>query len=243
MSNSCEIGARSRTGGRPGRRRGPASIAAAAGRGNRGRAAALLVLALAAAPAASASPGADARSLVGTAKALEFSVSSSKGEEGILLRARYETAARAGLDATIATLWDFAGSPEVFSRIDSVRVLADDGREAVTEQTTGIRVLGLTYLSVARFRCRLERISAREARVSFEAIWSDGSVLSTFGSWELREEPSAEGPLTRIVYSLESRSAATVVGQELIMRSFGGADIARTVKELAKAVEARARAR
>ena len=222
-------------------------IAAALGRDNRRALLAALscLLALAAHPARAEGRQdrrpLPPRELVGRERELEFAVSRSSEPEGIALRARFETAVPAPLEEVLATLRDFEGSPAVFSRIEAVLVLSREGDAVVTEQRTVIKALGLRFRSVATFRSTLERSCPGEARCGFEAIGSDGSLISTRGSWFLRDESDGEGSLTYISYELESCVPPTLPGQEFVMRTFGSGDLARTLRELERAVLRRIR--
>ena len=259
MKHSCIRRSRGRPA--PAAPEGPASITAAHERGNPSRRAAALApeiafaiaLAWAFVGAASAesgvsfSPGGegdrglDARSLIGKERPLYFAVSKDEASSAILLKARYETAIAAGLDEVIAVLRDFEKSPETFSRIDSIDLISNDGVEAITDQTTAIRVLGISYVSVARFRSRIDRLSPTEAFISFESIRTDSKLIKSTGSWRLRELLNGNSVLTHVDYRLETLVPARVIGQEFVMRSFGGADVARTLRELSAAVARRTR--
>jgi len=161
------------------------------------------------------------------------------GGRWLALRVEYETSIGAGIEEILAVLEDYEGSPSVFSRIESVKVRSRDGpSRAVTEQVSGVRVLGLALMSRMAFECQVERPAAGRARQSFKAIETDGGTKSCEGSWSLEEA----GPgLTRVLYRLDTWAEPRFPMQEAIMRSFGPGDIERTLRELGAAVERRRR--
>jgi hypothetical protein len=223
-------------------------------RDNRGktarRAFAAILLGLAAAAGAPAAPAppaaptpiAEAASLLGSQREVAFEVArqvASDGKRWIRFASAYETAYRAGMEDIIAVLWDFENSPKTFSRILSSRLRSDDGTVAITEQQTGVRVLGFAYLSKLVFRDELIRRGSASATVAFEAIEVDETTLSARGSWTLEESYDAAGPLTYVRYSMESFVEPKFIAQEMIMRSFGGADMRKLLRELGSATAAR----
>jgi hypothetical protein len=193
--------------------------------------------------ASMASP--DASSLLGVQRELAFDVSRYQAPDGkrwIRFASTYETAYRAGVEDIVATLWDFENSPKAFSRILSSRVRSDSGTEAVTEQRTGVRVLGFSYLSDLVFRDVLTRPGPSSAIMEFEAIEVDATTLSARGSWTLEQGSDAAGPLTYARYTMESYVEPRIIAQEMIMRSFGGADMRKLLRELGAATAKRIKA-
>jgi hypothetical protein len=158
------------------------------------------------------------------------------GKRWIRVQGAFEYVYRASLDRVVAALWDFRSSPEVFSRIEAIRVRSDTGTQAVTEQRTAVRVLGLAFVSNLVFRNALARPGPRSAVVSFETIETDGSCLSARGAWELEEIGDPGSPSTRVIYSLESYIEPRFPGQAAIMRSFGAADFRKVMRELGLAI-------
>jgi hypothetical protein len=214
------------------------------------RALAAIALGLLSAAGASGSPARgsaatdppDASSLLGVQRELAFDVSRYRAPDGkrwIRFAATYETAYRAGMEDVVATLWDFENSPKAFSRIVSSRVRSDSGTEAITEQRTGVRVLGFSYLSDIVFRDVLTRPGPSSAIMEFEAVEVDPTTLSARGSWTLEEGSDAAGPLTYARYSMESYVEPRILAQEMIMRSFGGADMRKLLRELGDATAKR----
>jgi hypothetical protein len=186
-------------------------------------------------------------SLVGVERKLAVNVSryySPDGKRWIRFYSAYDSVYRASIEDIVATLWDFEASPEVFSRIEETRVRSrsEDGTMAVTEQRTGIHVLGFTYTSNLAFRNELRR-DGQETIVSFEAIEVDKSTLSSRGFWTLVESCDETGPLTYVRYFLDSYVEAKYPAQEWIMRQFGESDMRRIIRDLYKATAKRAKAR
>lgn len=187
---------------------------------------------------------ADFPGLLGTERKLGFDVGKYRAPDGtrwIRLFAEYDSVYRAGMDDVIATLWDFEGSPKVFSRIISTRLRSDDGTVAVIEQRTGIRVLGFGYFSSLVFKDVLKRDGPGSAILEFEAIEVDKTTLSSQGSWTIVEGRDESGPLTYVRYTMESYVEPKYPAQEWIMRKFGDADVRRVIRELSKATLKRAK--
>jgi hypothetical protein len=193
-----------------------------------------LLLAVSAPAAATADPG---------PRQIGFSVSDYTDENGgswIRLRAEFECVLRSPMDQVIATLWDFAASPKIFSRIDAIRVRYDTGSESETEQRTGVRILGLAFLSDLVLKNGLHRSGPASATVDFESIETDGSCLFSRGAWGLEERSSASGVETRVTYSLDTCVERRFPGQAGIMRAFGAGDMKKLMRELRAAVDSRA---
>ncbi len=201
------------------------------------RAAACALVFAAVLAAAAADPARDARALIGVERQVSFSVTRQAEPAAIVMLAEYETAYPYPLETVVARIWDFARWPEIFSRVKASELLSDDGRTALTEQKTVIEVLGIKYVSVARFRNTVERPAPGRATCSFVSVGSDGSLISSEGSWRLRDASDERGNLTYLSYGVDNRVPTTLPGQEFMMRNFGGGDIARTVRELGKALD------
>jgi hypothetical protein len=174
--------------------------------------------------------------LVGAERKLEFEVGryyAPDGKRWIRLRSQYDSVFRASMDEVIATLWDFEGSHEIFSRIEATRVRSrsEDGSVAVTEQRTGIRVLGFAYVSNLAFRNVIKR-DGPIATIEFEAVEVDRTTLSSHGAWTLAEGRDEKGPLTYVRYFLDSCVEPKYPAQEWIMRQFGDGDMRRLIREL-----------
>ncbi len=170
---------------------------------------------------------------------LSFEVSDyrdAQGKRWIRLSCEFECAYREKMASVVATLWDFPASTKVFSRIEAVRVRSDDGARAVTEQRTGVRVLGLAFISNLVFLNTLTRPGPSAAVLSFETIETDDSCLSTKGAWYLEERSDASGPVTVARYVLDSYVEPRFPGQAVIMRSFGAGDIKMLMRELGAAM-------
>jgi hypothetical protein len=177
---------------------------------------------------------------LGEPRQLRFEVSDyldPGGGKWIRLLGEFECAYRAKLDRVLSILWAFSESPSVFTGIDSVRVRSDDGKRAVTELRTAVRILGFVFASGQVLNQSLSRPSPGSAAIEFEAIETDGSSLSTKGSWSLEERQDPSGPSTYVRYSLEAVVQPRFPGQLLIMRSFGAGDLKKVMRELGKAID------
>lgn len=174
---------------------------------------------------------------------VRFDVFSERGSDKrtwIDLSAEVEAVFRCPVEPILETLWDFESSPGVFKRIESVNVRSDDGKVAVTEQKSAIRVLGLSFESSLVFENEMIRNGDGTAVFMFKTIEVDAITRSVTGSWYLEEFADAAGVATRVRYSMQSYVESAFLGQEWIMRSFGEGDIENVVRELATAVRARA---
>jgi hypothetical protein len=177
----------------------------------------------------------DAEGEVLSTRLLSFAVSdyrSLDGKRWIHMTCEYEATYSESMERLIGTLWDFPRSPQVFSRVEAVRVRSETGGIAITETRTAVRVLGLAFVSNFVFRNSLERSGPRKATARFEMLESDGSCLSTTGEWEFEDQSGAGGPLTLARYSIDTYAEPRFPGQELIMRGFGAADIKNAMLEL-----------
>jgi hypothetical protein len=186
-------------------------------------------------------PSRDISGLIGIQKQLRFSVSDYRDPQGkswIRLSGECEGAYRQSIDDLVATLWDFANAPKTFARIDSCRLIADDGRTAEIEQNTGVRILGLAFLSRAVFRDTLIR-DEDTAAISFESIDVDDTMLSSKGEWLLEDRSDSSGCATYVRYKLESIVEPRFPGQLYIMRQFGPADMQALLKQLNEATAKR----
>ncbi len=200
-----------------------------------------------AAPGVSADPGAakatKTRSFFDPPRTISFEIHSEKAADKrtwISFGAQIESVFRCPMERIMETLWDFESSPEVFKRIDSVRVRFNDGRVAVTEQKSVIRVLGISYVSELVFENEQRKTGDTTAVFTFKAVELDANTKSSAGSWYMEEFVDSSGTVsTRIVYTVESVVAATVPGQEFFIRNFGEGDIKNLVRELAVAVKNR----
>jgi hypothetical protein len=184
----------------------------------------------------------DATGLLGSPRELAFDVSRVRAadeKDWIRLSSVFECAYRAGIESVIATLWDFRSAPKVFSRIEAVRIRSDTGACAVIEQRTGIRILGLSYLSNLTFRETLSRTGPRSATLGFESIEVDDTTLSSRGSWTLEEAGDASGSVTCVRYEAETCVAPAFPGQEWIMRRFGERDFRKVMLEVGEATDRR----
>lgn len=159
------------------------------------------------------------------------------GKKWISMKASCETAIRAPMESIIAKLWDFEASPKVFSRIEAVRVRSNDGTTAVTEQRTAIRMLGAAYVSNLVYLDTIARRADGTVEVGFEMIEGDGSCRYSKGGWDLRGFADGASKATMVHYWVESDVAPTIPAQAFIMRSFGAADVKKTVRELCAAME------
>lgn len=160
----------------------------------------------------------------------------AKGGRWIHMSYECECVYRANMETVAGILWDFADSPKVFSRVESVRLRSGDERSSVTEQRTAIRVLGLSFISELVFKNSFERPGPKETIIDFGTIETDGSCLSSKGSWVLEDWSDSSGPVTYVKYSVDGYVALRFPGQAAIMRSFGPADVKRVMRELGEAI-------
>jgi hypothetical protein len=174
------------------------------------------------------------------ARQVEFEVSDyrdSQGKTWIHLHGRFECEYGQTVDDIVATLRDFENAPKVFSRIEAIKVRSVAGSIVVTEQRSAVRVLGLAFISNLVFKNELEQRDSDSAKVSFELVESDGSCLSTLGSWTLEDRSGPSGPTTYAIFMLDSLVQPRFPGQAAIMRSFGAGDLKRTMRELGLSVK------
>jgi len=174
------------------------------------------------------------------ARELGFEVSDfhdAQGKYWIHVSGKFACDYAQAMDDVIATLWDFADAPRVFSRIEAVRVRSSSAGAAVTEQRTAVRVLGLAFISNLVFRNALKRTGTGAAVLSFELLESDGSCLATRGAWELANEPGPSGPRTHAEFWLDTYVEPRFPGQAAILRGFGAGDMRRTMRELGLAIK------
>ena len=176
---------------------------------------------------------------VTSSRLVSFDVSDYRGLDGkrwIHMTCEYEARYSESMDELIATLRDFPRTPQVFSRVEAVRVRSETNGIAITETRTAVRVLGFAFVSNLVFKNSLERSGPREATERIEMIESDGSCLSTKGAWEFVDESGAGGPSTFARYTIDTYADPRFPGQEIIMRNFGAADIKKAMLELGAAV-------
>jgi hypothetical protein len=170
---------------------------------------------------------------------LRFEVSDYRdgnGKKWLRMSYDFECAYGERMDKVIATLWDFRSSPKVFSRIESIRLRSDTGSAAVTEQRTVVRVLGLAFASDLVFSTALTRQGPAAATVGFEMIETDGSCLSSRGSWAMEDRSVPGFPSTYVRYTVETDIEPRFPGQAAIMRGFGAADVKAAMRELGQAM-------
>jgi len=175
----------------------------------------------------------------GTPRQLRYEVSDFRdaaGKRWIRMSYEFECSYGQRMDKVISTLWDFRSSPKVFSRIESVRLRSDSGTAAVTEQRTVVRLLGFVFASNLVFSNSLTRRGPAAATVGFEMIETDGSCLSSKGSWELEDRSTPDVPSTYVRYTFETDIEPRFPAQAAIMRGFGPADVKTTMRELGQAM-------
>lgn len=171
-------------------------------------------------------------------QALGFNVSDYRdldGKRWIHMNCEYEAQYSLRMEDLIATLRDFPRSPKVFSRVEAVRVRSEINGIAITETRTAVRVLGFAFVSNLVFKNCLERKGLSEATVTFEMIETDGSCLSTKGTWTFEDNSGTGGPLTLARYTIDTYVEPRFPGQAVIMRSFGAADVKKVMLELGAA--------
>jgi hypothetical protein len=175
----------------------------------------------------------------GSARQLRFEVSDFKDPQAkrwIHLSCEFDYTYRESMENVITALWNFKDSPKTFSRVEAVRVRSDTGTMAVTEQRTGIRILGFAFISNLVLRNALVRRGPGAATFSYESIETDGSCLSTTGAWEMEDRTDSSGPATYIRFTLDSYVEPRFPGQATIMRGFGAADIRKVIRELGQSI-------
>jgi len=209
----------------------------------RGFFAVLLVLMSGGGAAFSAGAGsapADWRAIVDKPRKIEFDVETAKSPDGakwIALGASYEVVLRAPLEVVAAANWGaYERSHEVFSRVYRSRVLSRLADEIVTEQETGVKVLGLSFLSTAVFRNTRARPAPGRVEVDFTLVRSDGSLGSSDGGYVFEAIEAAGGPWTLVRYRVRTEVEARFPGQAGIMRTFGPADLEDVLGEFAREV-------
>jgi hypothetical protein len=172
------------------------------------------------------------------AKPLQFTVSEyhdANDKTWIRVYCEYEGYYRQKIDDVTATLWDFKAAPDNFKRIESVRMISDNGSTAIYEQRTGVHLMGLSYVSNIVFKETLAK-SKKQTVLKFESIKVDDTTLSNKGSWTLEDRTDSSGCLTYARYTLETYVAARYPAQEALMREFGQADIYAIMQQLDDAV-------
>ncbi len=175
----------------------------------------------------------------GSARQLRFEVSDFKDPQAkrwIHLSCEFDYTYRESMENVITALWDFKDSPKTFSRVEAVRVRSDTGTVAVTEQRTGIRILGFAFISNLVLRNVLVRRGPGAATFNYESIETDGSCLSTTGAWEMEDRSDSSGPATYVRFTLDSYVEPRFPGQATIMRGFGAADIKKIIRELGQSI-------
>jgi hypothetical protein len=182
----------------------------------------------------------DWRSIVDKPRAVAFEVEQSKAPDGskwIALSAAYEVVLRAPLETVAAANWTaFEHSEEIYSRVFRSRVLSRSADEVVTEQETGVKILGLSFLSTAVFRNTRGRPTPGRVEVRFSLVRSDGSLRDSAGGYVFEAIDAPDGPWTLVRYELRSEVEARFPGQAGIMRTFGPADLAGVLEEFAREV-------
>lgn len=196
--------------------------------------------------AGSGSAPSDWRAIVDRPRKIEFGVETAKTPDGskwITLDASYEVVLRAPLEAVAAANWQaYERSHEVFSRVFRSRVLSRSADEIVTEQETGVKVLGLSFLSTAVFRNVRARPASGRVEVDFSLVRSDGSLRESAGGYVFEAIEAADGPWTLVRYRVSTEVEARFPGQAGIMRTFGPADLEDVLGEFAREVYRVARA-
>jgi len=207
---------------------------------------AVLFAAGTAAPVEFRSVPADWRAIVDRPRKIEFGVETAKTPDGskwITLDASYEVVLRAPLEAVAAANWQaYERSHEVFSRVFRSRVLSRSADEIVTEQETGVKVLGLSFLSTAVFRNVRARPASGRVEVDFSLVRSDGSLRESAGGYVFEAIEAEDGPWTLVRYRVSTEVEARFPGQAGIMRTFGPADLEDVLGEFAREVYRVARA-
>lgn len=186
-------------------------------------------------------PPRDLSNLIGTQRQVSFNVSDYRDDRGrrwIRLSSEFEGAYRAKMDDVLETLWDFKDSPRIFPRIESVRVRSDDGTEAITEQRTGVHILGFSYVTNLVLYDQLCR-DGKTASLKFESIEVDDTTLSSKGTWFLEDRSDSSGCATYVRYSFESIVAPRFPAQAAIMRQFGADDVRALLRQLGEATDKR----
>lgn len=165
-------------------------------------------------------------------------VSLPDGTSWIKLVVDVEGVIPGSIDEVLAILRDYEKGPQVFSRVDSVKVRSREEAFAITEQKNVIRVLGLVYESTIVFKTQQERISANEALSTFSMVDSDGTTRSVDGGWRLKSVVVKGQSAVYLEYYNSMLVAPRFPLQLQIMRAFGRGDYERVVRELGAAVQA-----
>lgn len=190
--------------------------------------------------AGSGSVPSDWRALVDRPRRLEFGVDAARTPDGakwITLRAVYEVVLRAPVESVASANWGaYERAPEVYSRVFRSRVLSRSADELVTEQVTGVKVLGLSFLSTAVFRNTRACPTPGRVEVEFSLVRSDGSLRDSVGGYVFEAIEAPGGPWTFVRYEVRTEVEARFPGQAGIMRSFGPADLEDVLREFAREV-------
>jgi hypothetical protein len=187
-------------------------------------------------------PGApsDWASLVDKPRELYFRADVSKSEDGarwIRMELEFEVTLRASSAfASDACWYGTERAAEIFSRVDSVRILSREPTLVISEQLTGVRILGLAFLAKGTYRNELRRDSPAKALVSWTLEETDGSVRGNTGYWYFEEVRGGADPLVYVRYQVVSEVEARFPGQLGIMRAFGPGDIKALLMQFAREV-------
>lgn len=159
------------------------------------------------------------------------------GSRWFAMEADVEGVCSGRLETATAVVSGFEDSPKVFSRVVSCRILSRDGETTFTEQTTGFRVLGLSFLTTLSFRNRMVHGPPGQAGLVFDLVGGDGSARKTEGSWMLETLSLPGGPAVRVRYRVSVLVEPRYPAQLFIMRTFGKAELEMTMRELMNAVD------
>ena len=134
-----------------------------------------------------------------------------------------------------------ANSDEVFipggiaARLELPHVLKVLSRSAdlvLTEQRSGVKVLGIEFYATSLFANRMRHDDPESIRFDFDQMDSGGNVENCRGYWSITDFSSPGLKLSYVRYRVEFEALAQYPGQESIMRNLGAGDIERTMREL-----------
>ncbi|MEI6876484.1 MAG: hypothetical protein WCL50_15295 [Spirochaetota bacterium] len=117
-------------------------------------------------------------------------------------------------------------------RVGSVKVLSRSADLVLTEQRSGVKVLGIEFYATSLFANRMRHDDPESIRFDFDQMDSGGNVENCRGYWSITDFSSPGLKLSYVRYRVEFEALAQYPGQESIMRNLGAGDIERTMREL-----------
>jgi hypothetical protein len=163
-------------------------------------------------------------------------LSLADGSRWIALDALVEGVFDASLEQVVATLTDWDAAPEIYSRVVEIQVLSLGPDAVRTRQTSGVSLFGLHFYTTIDFSNTLVREGPGKALLAFRMTGSDGGTRKAEGEWACRELVLPGGLAVHTIYRISLIVEARFPAQLSILRSFGKADLERTMRELGEAI-------